>query len=59
MDFGMFLIIMIGLAVTAGVCYWVFYKSSIDIVNGWWNNKVYHEHEIREQLRKLNDKRDV
>ena len=59
MDFGMFLIIMIGLTVIAGLCYWGFYKSSIDVINGWWNDKVYHEREIEEQLRKMNSNRNV
>ena len=59
MDFGMFLIIMIGLAVIAGLCYWAFYKSSIDVIEQIWNDRVYHEREVEEQLRKMNDKRDV
>lgn len=59
MDFGMFLIIMIGLAVIAGLCYWGFYNNSIDIIEQVWNDRVYHEREVEEQLRKMNSKRDV
>ena len=59
MDFGMFLIIMIGLAVIAGLCYWTFYKSSIEVIEQVWNDRVYHEREVEEQLRKMNSKRDV
>ena len=59
MDFGMFLIIMIGLTVIAGLCYWGFYKSSIDVIEQVWNDRVYHEREIEEQLRKMNSNRNV
>ena len=59
MDFGMFLFIMIVLAVITGLCYWAFYKSSIDIIEQVWNDRVYHEREVEEQLRKMNSKRDV
>lgn len=59
MDFGMFLIIIIGLAITAGVCYWAFYKSSIEVIERVWNDRLYHEREVEEQLRKINNKRDM